>query len=390
MRDTHKQEPNSLLIYLYDKTLELKYQEEVPVSIVAPTINRILREVLPTIEVKEPWYHLIPHCVHQRVVFDRAPMPQGETSLLGDRYVVAQEPPPRMTHHPQPHNLFFTVIIKNFQEEIFRGQFSVDDLFHAIVESMARGLMEKGTLSSSDEPIFYKIEVSLKYILSIRQDLFPDQAYQVEGVFRLPKREPKRKRTVFTKVATPPLPIAKRASFGDAELKGRGKKPRCAVLMRPQVYRDLLEISLSDKVEDGGYLLGMPYRTPRSPESEDDPKFKWTVEITDIIRAKGAYGSPALLLFTGDSWSDMRRTVERDYPDRKLVSWFHTHLFAASDSFGLSGLDQDLHRQFFPKPWQVAILVNIDGDRKREVRCFQKGPNVNLLECKFEVLEKEA
>ena len=159
--------------------------------------------------------------------------------------------------------------------------------------------------------------------------------------------------------------------------------------MRPQVYRDLLEISLSEKVEDGGYLLGVPYRTLRSPESEEDPKFKWAIEITDIIRAKGTYSSAAMLLFTGDSWSQMRRTVERDYPDRKLVSWFHTHLFAASDSFGLSGLDLDLHRQFFPKPWQVAILINIDGNSKREVRCFQKGPNVDLVECKFEVLEEQ-
>ncbi len=170
---------------------------------------------------------------------------------------------------------------------------------------------------------------------------------------------------------------------------GRGKKGRGTVLMRPRVYRDLLEITLSEEVENGGYLLGVPYRTPRSPESEDDPGFKWTIEITDIIPADRTYGSWALLRFTHDSWSRMRRTVERDYPDRKLVSWFHTHLFAASDDFGLSGLDQDLHRQFFSKPWQVAILINIDAQSKREVRCFQKGPHVDLLECKFEVLEEQ-
>jgi hypothetical protein len=95
------------------------------------------------------------------------------------------------------------------------------------------------------------------------------------------------------------------------------------------------------------------------------------------------------LLFTGETWSQLNRLRDRDYPDRKLVSWFHTHLFEASDSFGLSGLDQDLHRRFLTKPWQVAVLLNINFKGERTVRCFQRGPDGDLVECLFEVIEPQ-
>ena len=391
MTAAHDQEPKSLLIFLFDKNLQARHQFALPMSVAAPAINRILREVLPEklASIKEPWYRLVPHCVHEELTLNRAPIPEGESSLSGDRYVAEKEPPPRVTHHPEPHVEFFTVIIKDYQKEIFRGQFSVDDLFHAGAEFLARKQLEQGDWTTDDEPYYYKVEVSQDYIASIQQDLFPDEAYEVENAFQLPKRETQRKRIAFKRVPSPPLETTQRADFGESVRMGRGKKFGGTVLMHSQVYRDLLEITLSEKVENGGYLLGVPHRNLRSPKSEDDPKFKWTIEITDIIQAHGAHGSPGLLLFNGDCWSEMRRTASRDHPDKKLVSWFHTHLFAASDDFGLSGLDQDLHRQFFPKPWQVAILINIDAQSEREVRCFQRGPEGDLVECRFEVLKEQ-
>jgi len=238
-----------------------------------------------------------------------------------------------------------------------------------------------------DAPFYYSMEVSADYVKSLQTDLFPEDAYEVEGVFQLPKREPARRRLVFNKVAAPPLPTISRTELGEGTILGRGKKGRGRILVRQNVYDQLMEMELSDKVENGGYLLGLPFRTPRSPKNEDDPKFKWTVEITDLLAAQGAHGTPGLLLFNGDVWSQMRRTASRDLPDKKLVSWFHTHLFAASDDFGLSGLDQELHRQFFSRPWQVAVLVNIDSQGGREVRCFQRGAKGDLEECKFELLK---
>jgi hypothetical protein len=374
---------------LFDKNLEAKFQCVLPLAVVAPVSNRIIREV-PQRKLdrsSEPWYAIIAHCIHQKVKFNRAPAPEGETSLYGTRYIAEKEPPPRVIQHPEPHVMFFTVIINDYQKELFRGHFSVDDLFHHGAEFVARSLVEKGRLNMSDGPFYYKVEVGSQYVSTIERDLLPQEAFEVEGVFHLPKQEEERKRLTFTKVASPPLKAVSRSKFGEAEIMGRGKKERGAILIRPAVYRDLLNIGLSKSVEDGGYLLGIPYRTTRSPESEEDPNFKWIIEITDLIKAEKSYGTPLLLLFNGDTWSRMRQTVDRDFSDKKLLSWFHTHLFAASDDFGLSGLDVDLHRQYFSRPWHVAILINIDAQDKREVRCFQKNQDGDLVECKFEVLK---
>ena len=388
---SESQEPKSLAVTIYDGRLQPVFQAGLPLSVAAPAINRILKEV-PShrlARAKEPWYVLRPNRLGSGKSFQRAPVPIGECSLYGTQYDPNHEPPPRVTHHPQPLVEFFTVTLTDFNDEIYRGDFSVDDLFHAGVEFLARRLLEKGTLRESDLPLYYDMDLSLKFIRTVEQDLFPEDAYQVDGVFQLPPRASTRKKTIFRKVASAPLPRASRASFGPGRLLGRGKKRRGTVLLRPNVYRELMEITLSDTVENGGYLLGNSYRTPRSPQNEDDPAFKWTLEITDVLPAHGAHGTPSLLLFNGDTWSAMRRTAARDFPDRQVVSWFHTHLFAASDAFGLSGLDQELHRQFFSRPWHVAILINIDSKQRREVRCFQKGDSGELVECKFEVLEAE-
>jgi hypothetical protein len=128
---------------------------------------------------------------------------------------------------------------------------------------------------------------------------------------------------------------------------------------------------------------------PEGPEDEDNSEFSWLIEITDVIQAENTWGNPIWLLFTGDSWSRAKRRIDQDFPGKKLVAWFHTHLFRATDSFGLSGRDEELHRLFLTKPWQVAVLLNIDSNGDREVRCFQKDPKGDLVECIFEVFEDQ-
>jgi len=70
------------------------------------------------------------------------------------------------------------------------------------------------------------------------------------------------------------------------------------------------------------------------------------------------------------------------------VGWYHTHLFSATDSFGLSGMDQDLHHRFLPRPWQAAVLVNISHDGNRQIRCFQRKNEGMLEQSFFEVVKK--
>ncbi len=217
-------------------------------------------------------------------------------------------------------------------------------------------------------------------------DLFPPEAYEVEGVFRLPQRVKGRKRIRFNKIPPDPFPERGPGHYGETEGKGRGEPVSGRIFIHEGVYRALKqEIELSDTVEVGGFLVGHPYRLSESPENEDDPQYRWLLEITDLVRAEGAWGKPMALLFTGGTWSHIRKHIDIHFPDKELVSWFHTHLFRATEDFGLSGWDLDLHNRFMTRPWQVAILVNIDHGGKREIRCFQHGMEGGLVECRFEV-----
>lgn len=133
----------------------------------------------------------------------------------------------------------------------------------------------------------------------------------------------------------------------------------------PRLYDDLrLHLLVSERNEEGGYALGNVYRQPGSPEDEKDPAFRWVVEVTNLVMAEGTIGTPIWLLFTGDTWSRISRRRDRDFAERKLAGWFHTHVFPASDSFGLSGMDQEMHAWYLTRPWQVAILLNLEKDAK--------------------------
>lgn len=214
---------------------------------------------------------------------------------------------------------------------------------------------------------------------------------EVEGGFKLPALATNRERTVFTKLKSAPLPVCAPESYTQLRAHGSGAEGNGLVLMRDEVYRALLsEMKLSAQVENGGYLIGKAFRQPSGPEAETDAGFRWLLEITDVVPAEAAQGRRGSLLFTGETWSRMTRLRTREHPDKKLVGWFHTHLFKGSENFGLSNLDQNLHRRFLTKPWQVAVLVNINPQSlERRVRCFQRGAEGDLIECPFQVAGSE-
>ena len=68
-----------------------------------------------------------------------------------------------------------------------------------------------------------------------------------------------------------------------------------------------------------------------------------------------AVSGGASLTFTHETWADLHSQVEQKYPTEMIVCWHHTH-----PGFGvfLSGYDQFIHRNFFPEPWQIALVVD--------------------------------
>jgi hypothetical protein len=387
--ENRKRQIRSFIFVLYDGNLEECAIFDVPISVGAPFANRLFREILPDREVLEPWYVLL-HRFASELPYQRATYPVGLTSLYSTRYAPEEEPPPRVTLHPDALVQYFTVHLLDFQEVLYRGDYSVDDIFRAGAEFLARGLIEKDHMKAEDGPFYYAIVPSTEEVRRAPPELFPPEAYEVEGVFRLPLLAEDRQRTIFHRVPSPPLEEKAPIEGGEVHAYGTSEPGSGRVLMHAGVYRQLKEhLELDSANEEGGYLLGQPYRQPGSAEDEEGEAFRWWIEITDLIQGEGTWGTPAMLLFTGDTWSAVSRRLDRDYADKKLVAWFHTHVFAPSESFGLSGMDQDLHRRHLGKPWQVAVLVNIDSDGERTVRCFQRGPEGDLFECPFEVIEEE-
>ncbi len=108
-------------------------------------------------------------------------------------------------------------------------------------------------------------------------------------------------------------------------------------------------------VELGGILLGK--------ECVDDETGLPYVWITQALEAKHFENTQASFTYTHDSWEEISRERDRQYPDLDIVGWYHTH-----PDFGifLSGHDLFIHEHFFAQPLQVAYVV----DPIRQTRGF--------------------
>src|SRR4051794_26180210 len=128
----------SFVLTLYDRSLQARATFTVPVAVAAPFANRLLREAVPGggARGRGPWDLLLPHPPHPPPLV-RATAPEGPTSLLGTRYTPGAEPLPRVRLHPQAHVRHFSVCLLDFQQEIYRGEYTVDDVLLAAAEFLA-------------------------------------------------------------------------------------------------------------------------------------------------------------------------------------------------------------------------------------------------------------
>ena len=60
------------------------------------------------------------------------------------------------------------------------------------------------------------------------------------------------------------------------------------------------------------------------------------------------------LTFTQESLVDIHDQIDANYKGQKIVGWYHTH---PNMGVFLSHYDTWLHNNFFPEPWQVALVV---------------------------------
>lgn len=96
--------------------------------------------------------------------------------------------------------------------------------------------------------------------------------------------------------------------------------------------------------EIGGIMIG-------SVIGGDHP----VVVVEASIRGSHLAYTRGSVTFTHDTWSEINRIKDEQYPDKRIVGWYHSH-----PGFGifLSNYDLFIHKSFFTAPWQIAYVTD--------------------------------
>jgi len=86
--------------------------------------------------------------------------------------------------------------------------------------------------------------------------------------------------------------------------------------------------------------------------------------ITARIPGLNAAQAGTYVTFTQDTWEHIYKIKDKDFPDQRIVGWYHSH-----PGFGvfLSDHDTFIHKNFFSSPLQVAWVYDPHSD---EEGCF--------------------
>ena len=105
-------------------------------------------------------------------------------------------------------------------------------------------------------------------------------------------------------------------------------------------------LSDGDQIKEvGGILVGNLFRDEKGPY----------LEISGSITAEHTRNEGTEVAFTPETWAQINREKDTEFPSELIVGWYHTH-----PNFGifLSERDQFLHRHSFPQPWAVAHVID--------------------------------
>jgi proteasome lid subunit RPN8/RPN11 len=131
--------------------------------------------------------------------------------------------------------------------------------------------------------------------------------------------------------------------------KSEGRRP--SMIIDSGVVRQIRQHARScNKTEVCGVLIGR--------EGENT-----TIVEASIAGLKAAQAGTHVT-FTQDTWEHIYQTKDKQYPDHRIVGWYHSH-----PGFGvfLSDHDTFIHKNFFSSPQQVAWVYDPHSD---EEGCF--------------------
>jgi proteasome lid subunit RPN8/RPN11 len=126
-----------------------------------------------------------------------------------------------------------------------------------------------------------------------------------------------------------------------------GDPPLVKVFLTQSAYSRVVLHSLSELDDEvGGALVGLWCVDRNSGEQ--------FVVVQHMLPARHTRQGSVYLTFTQDTILDFHEEIERNYSGKRIVGWYHTH---PRMGIFLSHFDTFLHNNFFPEPWQVALVV---------------------------------
>lgn len=98
--------------------------------------------------------------------------------------------------------------------------------------------------------------------------------------------------------------------------------------------------------EVGGALIGL-WCMDRDTEEQ-------FIVVQHMLPAHHTRQGSVYLTFTQDTLVGFHEELEKNFAGKRIVGWYHTH---PKMGIFLSHYDTFLHNNFFPEPWQVALVV---------------------------------
>ncbi len=86
-----------------------------------------------------------------------------------------------------------------------------------------------------------------------------------------------------------------------------------------------------------------------------DQKGQSFILIKNFIIAKHSSSTLSRLTFTHETWEFINNKIEKDFPEQKILGWFHSH---PGHSVFLSGYDLFIQENFFNLPYMIAYVFD--------------------------------
>ena len=133
------------------------------------------------------------------------------------------------------------------------------------------------------------------------------------------------------------------------------RERRAQVYFAAKVLTDIRDdLAVNPRVERGGLLVGHPFR------DLSDRATTFTV-VVGFIPQPSRQSSAGQFTVTPDMISRARLTLEREFPSRQVVGWYHSH---PGHGIFLSGQDMTIVRSIYNAPWQIAFVRDTLRDKE--------------------------